>query len=59
MMTTPVPTDDELKRTQLEAARLQAQVLRWVMNVGAAVLALAFVVAFVFAGGWVADTVGR
>jgi len=55
----PVPTDDELKRTLLEAARLQAQVLRWVTNLGPAVLAVALCVAIVFAGGWVADAVGR
>ena len=59
MTNQPVPTDDELKRTQLEAARLQAQVLRGVMNVGAAVLTLAFIVAVIYAGGWVASEVGR
>lgn len=54
----PVPTDDELKRTVMEAARLQAQSLRWVMNVGSVALALALCVVVAIAGAWVVDAIG-
>jgi hypothetical protein len=55
----PVPTDDELKRTVMEAARLQTQALRWAMNLGGAVLALALCAVIIYAGGWVASEVGK
>lgn len=53
------PTDEDVKQAVMEAARLQTQVFRRLLNAGSVLLAVALVVAIYFVGGWIADSIGR
>jgi hypothetical protein len=56
-MTSPIPSDEELKRAVLEAARLQTKMINLILNVGSVVLAIALCVVVIRAAQWVIDSV--
>lgn len=56
-MKTPIPSDEELKRAVLEAARLQTKMINLILNVGSVVLAVVLCVVIVRAAQWVIDSV--